>query len=233
MEIREISAFFPAYKEEKNIEETIVKAEKILEKIADKYEILVIDDGSRDKTGEIVQKLSKRNNKIKLITHEKNKGYGAAVISGLYNAKYDWIIFTDSDGQFDFSEIDNFISAQRETNADLVVGWYMKRKVSFIRKFNSFMWQLLVRLVFGLKVKDIDCGFKLIRRKVMEEIPQLEVQRGAFISTEFLVKAKEKGFKIIEIPVHHYARKEGKATGADLNVIISSFKDLFKLRNKL
>jgi len=231
--IKEISVFFPAYNEEKNISETITKADRTLKEITENYEILVIDDGSKDKTSERVNKLAKKNKKIRIIKHEKNKGYGAALISGLYNSKYEWIAFTDSDGQFDFSEIKKLIEVQRRTSADLVIGYYLKRKVSFIRKMNSAVWQFIVRLMFGLKVRDIDCGFKLINKQVIEKIPRLESQRGAFISTEILVKAKIGGFKIAETSVHHYPRKEGAATGANFDVIVNSFKDLFKLRRKL
>ncbi|KKN48145.1 hypothetical protein LCGC14_0655890 [marine sediment metagenome] len=229
--IKEISVFFPAYNEEKNIERTILIANKVLKKLADKYEILVIDDGSKDNTGEVVKRLSLKNKKIKLITHKENKGYGSAVRSGFKNCKYEWIVFTDSDGQFDFSELPNFISTQRKTKADLVVGYYKKRRVSFIRKFNSYIWQIIIRILFGLKVKDIDCGFKLIKRNVVKPM-NLKSERGAFISTEFLIKAKAENFKIVEIPVTHYPRKEGEATGANFRVIISSFIDLYKLKKK-
>lgn len=229
--IKEISAFFPAYNEEKNIKNTVSRANKVLEKMADKYEILVIDDGSKDKTREIVKELSSKNNKIKLITHKKNKGYGGAVRSGFQNCKYEWVVFTDSDGQFDFSELPNFISTQRRTEADLVIGYYRKRMVPFIRKLNSTAWQLLIRVLLGLKVKDIDCGFKLIRKKVLDSM-SLTSERGAFISTEFLVKAKQNNFKMVEIPITHYPRKEGEATGADFKVIINSFKDLYQLKKK-
>ena len=229
--INEISVFFPAYNEESNIKKVVLLTQSILENIAKKYEIIIIDDGSKDKTSEEVNKI--KNNKIRLIKHDKNKGYGAALASGFYNSKYELIAFTDADGQFDFSEIKNFVSKQKETNADLVIGYYIKRRVSFIRKLNTLLWQLIVRILFSLKVKDIDCGFKLIKKSVIEKIPKLESQRGAFISTEFLVKAKLTGFKIIEIPVHHYPREQGNPTGANLNVIINSFVDLFKLRKKL
>ena len=231
--IDEISVFFPTYNEEKNIEKTVTDAEKILEEIANTYEILVIDDGSKDKTSEIVKKLISKNSNIKLISHKKNKGYGASVTSGLYGAKYNIIVFTDADGQFNFSEIYKFIETQKKTNADLVIGYYIKRKVFILRKLNTFIWQYLVRLFFGLNVRDIDCAFKLIKKEVVESIPKLEAQRGAFISTEFLVKAKIKKFKIIEIPVHHYTRVAGASTGANIDVIIGSFKDLFKLRKKI
>jgi len=225
--LKELSVFFPAYNEEANIKTTVSKANKILKEVAERYEIIIIDDGSTDKTNKIIKKLASGNNKIKIIEHGVNMGYGASVISGFYNSRYEWIAFTDSDGQFDFSEITNFISKQKETNADLVIGSYIDRKVSKMRKFNTWLWQFIINLFFGLNVKDIDCGFKLVRKKVIEKIPRLESQRGAFISTEFLIKSKRSGFKIVEIPVHHHPRGRGEPTGANLNVVISSFKDLF------
>lgn len=231
--ISELSVFFPAYNEEQNISSTVQKAEKVLDKLFQNYEILIVDDGSKDRTSEISKNLGNRNKKIKLIQHKENKGYGAALISGLYSSKYQWIVFTDADGQFDFSELPRLLEKQQATNADLVIGQYINRKVSFMRKINTIIWQILIHLIFGLKVKDIDCGFKLISKRVLDKIPRLESQRGAFISTEFLVKAKLAGFKIVEIPVYHYPRKQGKATGADLKVIINSFKDLFKLRRRI
>jgi glycosyltransferase involved in cell wall biosynthesis len=175
----------------------------------------------------------KTNPSLHLIQHKQNKGYGAALISGLYSSRYSWIAFTDSDGQFDFSEITSFIEKQRETNADIVIGYYKKRKVPFYRLLNSWLWEFIVYRVFGLNVRDIDCGFKLIRKGVLDKIPRLEAQRGAFISTEFLVKANRFDFKIVEIPVTHHERKAGVATGSNIGVIISSFRDLFALRKKL
>ncbi|KKU70405.1 MAG: Glycosyl transferase family 2, partial [Candidatus Woesebacteria bacterium GW2011_GWD1_47_21] len=132
-----------------------------------------------------------------------------------------------------FSEISNFIRKQRETGADLVIGYYKKRRVSFFKILTSRLWELVVFLLFGLKTRDIDCGFKLVSRKVIEKIPKLESERGAFISSEFLIKARKSGFKIIEIPVTHYPRTKGAGTGRKLNVIIKSFVDLLKLWKKL
>lgn len=231
--INKLSVFFPAYNEEANAKDTILKAKKVLEKVARVWEIIVIDDGSRDKTAEIVKSLSKEDRRIKLVRHTENRGYGASFKSGFYNAKYDWITFTDIDGQFEFSEITSFILKQRETNADLVIGYYKKRQVSKFKILTSKMWELAVYILFGLHVKDIDCGFKLVSKKVIERIPRLESERGAFISSEFLIKARKQGFKIVEIPVTHYPRIKGKGTGRDLKVIVQSFVDLFRLWKKL
>lgn len=231
--IKELSIFFPAYNEEKALYKTVLNAQKVLEKIAEKWEVMIVNDGSKDKTLQVAQKLSAENKKIRVINHPINRGYGAAFKSGFYNAKYKWIAFTDSDGQFDFSEISNFIQKQNETRADLVIGYYTKRQVSKTKILTSRLWELFVFILFGLHVKDIDCGFKLVNKKVLDTIPQLESERGAFISSEFLIKAKRAGFKIVEIPVTHYPRKTGAGTGRDLKVIINSFKDLFKLWAKL
>ena len=231
--IKSLSVFFPAYNEEGNIKRTVSRAREVLLKIADQWEILIVNDGSKDNTLKIAQELARKDRRIKVINHQVNRGYGAALKSGLYNSKYPWIAFTDSDGQFDFSEITKFIKTQRKTGADLVIGYYLERKVPFYRKVNSKLWEFVVFLLFGLKVKDIDCGFKLISKKVVDSIPQLESERGAFISSEFLINARKKGFKIVEIGVSHYPRTKGRGTGANLNVIIKSFMDLFRLWRKL
>jgi len=232
-QIENLSVFLPAYNEEANLERTVKNVIENLEKNVSQWEIVIVDDGSKDKTGPIADKLAKANKNISVIHHHPNRGYGAAFKSGLYGTKYSWISFIDSDGQFDFKEIGRFIATQEKTQADMVIGYYLGRKVTFTRKLNSKLWQLLVYLLFGLNVRDIDCGFKLISKKVVDTIPRLQSERGAFISSEFLIKAKKKGFKIVEIGVQHYPRKFGEATGAKLNVIVQSFIDLFKLWRKI
>ena len=227
--IDELSVFLPTYNEEENIEAVAVKVRKVLSETAEKWELLIVNDGSRDTTGAIIDKLAGRVDGIKVVTHKTNLGYGATLSSGFYESKYEWVAFIDSDGQFDFTEIKNFIEIQKATGADLVIGYYKDRKVSLSKKVTSKMWEYLVFFLFGLKVKDIDCGFKFISRKVVDGISKLESERGAFISSELLIKAKKKGFKIVEVPVTHYPRTRGSGTGRNLNVIIKSFVDLFKL----
>ncbi|QQS38670.1 glycosyltransferase family 2 protein [Candidatus Woesebacteria bacterium] len=231
--IDELSVFFPAYNEEAQIEKTVASAIKILKNTAKKWEVLIINDGSKDNTLQKAEKIALKERSVRVINHKQNRGYGAAIKSGFYNAKYDWIAFTDADGQFDFAEIDKFVETQKQTKADLVIGYYLDRKVSFFRKLNTTAWETVVFILFGLRVKDIDCGFKLISKKVVTHIPKLESERGAFISSEFLIKARKNGFKIVEIGVHHYPRVTGKGTGADINVIIKSFIDLFTLWRKI
>jgi len=229
----ELSVFFPAYNEEERISATVKKALAVAPKAAEKYEIVVINDGSKDKTGEVIDSLAEKHNYVRALHHKKNRGYGAALKTGFYKTKYQWITFTDSDGQFDFSEITDFIEAQKKTGKKLVIGYYKKRQVPFYRKVNTFLWEGVVRILFGLNVRDIDTAFKLIHRDVINTIPKLESERGAFISSEFLIKAKKAGFGMVEVPVTHFPREEGKGTGSNLDVIVKSFVDLFKLWKKL
>lgn len=230
--IASLSVFFPAYNEEAHLKNTVLSAQRVLPGVADEWEIIIVNDGSKDETEKIAQDLVKGDDRIRLINHPANLGYGASLKSGFYSAKYPWIAFTDSDGQFDISEITGFIDKQKETGADLVIGYYKKRRVSLIKIFTSRIWEAMVFILFGLKVKDIDCGFKLISKKVIDSIPKLESERGAFISSELLIKAQKANYKISEIPVTHFpATRVG--TGRNLNVIIKSFVDLFKLWKKL
>lgn len=224
-----ITAFFPAHNEEANIGELAKKTSKVLSELCEEYEIIVVNDGSKDKTKEVVENLMKEDKHIRLINHEVNKGYGAALKSGFYNAKYEWIFFTDGDGQFDVSEIKKLIDLSKD--CDIATGYRIKRQDPIHRKINAFAWGTLVKLLFGFKVKDVDCAFKLIKKEIIDKI-QLEAD-GAMISTELLAKANKLGYRIKEVGVNHYPRKAGKQTGAKLKVILRAFKELFKLYGKL
>lgn len=225
-----LSVFFPAYNEEKNIATTVENTLKILPEIAKNFEIIVVNDGSTDDTEKVVKEVTSKNPKVKLINHQKNLGYGAALKTGFYSAKFPLMTFTDADGQFDFGQIKKFL--EKIDDADLVIGYRKKRAEGFTRKLNAEGWRLLNFLLFGLKIKDIDCGFKLVKRQVFDKIPKL-TSTGATISAELLVKAKKAGFKILEVSVDHYPRKQGRPTGANLKVIIKALLELFKLRFSL
>ena len=221
--IPELSVFFPAYNEEKNIIKTVTQADSVLTKIAFKYEIIIVDDGSRDKTGQLADDFAKTNQNIRVIHHSPNQGYGAALKSGFYNAKYNLIATTDSDGQFDFREITKLLA--KTSQADVVIGYRLNRQDSLMRKINGQVWTMLNNLLFSIKVRDVDCAFKLIKKKVIETIPKLESTRGGMISPELLAKAQKAGFKIDQVAVHHYPRHEGKQTGANLKVVFKSIFD--------
>lgn len=223
-----LSVFFPAYNEEGNIKDTVEKAVGVLEKIkVGSWEILVINDGSKDRTKDVVEKLSRKYPKVRVV-NQPNGGYGAALRSGFKNSKFEWICYTDGDGQFDFSEVAKFLD--EEDTADLLLGYRIKRKDPWYRILFAKGWAMSLFIFFGLKFKDIDCGFKMVRRKVIDQVSPLESSRGAMINAELVIKSKRAGFRIKEIGVNHYPRLHGSSTGASLRVIVKSYLDLIKMR---
>lgn len=225
--INNLSVFFPCINEEGNIEDNVKKAENILNKLKLEYEIIIIDDGSTDKTGQIADRLALENARIRVIHHPKNLGYGEALKSGFYNARYDVIVYTDGDGQFDFSQVTEFLEKIKDN--DLVLGYRIKRQDPFLRKLFGKGWRLTLLAFFRVTFKDVDCGFKMIRKEVLQKIPHLESSRGAMINAELAIKAKKYGFKVGQVGVNHYPRLSGKPTGANFMVIIKSYLDLIKL----
>lgn len=226
MKLNELSVFLPAYNEEKNIKKTVKRTLKVLPSVAKTYEIIIINDGSRDKTGQIADQLAKENKEVKVVHHRLNCGYGGALKSGFKAAKYLWVAFIDADGQFDFAEIKKFLPYTG--TADLILGYRMVRADNLARKVFTFGWNLLACLFFNLKVRDYSCGFKLIKKEVFEAVQPL-VGEEKVTQIEFLVKARKLGFEFAEVGVHHYPREFGKQTGANIKVVARSLVDLFKL----
>jgi glycosyltransferase involved in cell wall biosynthesis len=226
-----LSVFFPALNEEKNIKSTILEAEKVLQELNLKsYEIIVVNDGSVDKTGDIVEELVRETPSLRLINHPTNLGYGHALKTGFSNANYPWVTFTDSDRQFDFSEITRFL--EKADEADLILGYRVKRADSLLRRIYTFGWKTLALILLGLTVRDYSCGFKMIKKKVYEAVLPLEAGEKV-TQIEFLVKAKRLGFKFADVGVNHYPRKFGTPTGAKIKVVVRSVVDIFKLWWKL
>lgn len=219
-----LSAFFPAYNEEGNVEKMCSSLKTILPQVAEDYEIIIVNDGSKDRTKEIADRLAQGDDRIWAVHHEKNLGYGAAIRSGIKACRKEYLFFTDGDSQFDVSQLSQF--APLISNHDGVIGFRLNRRDPWVRRLNAWAWNQLVRLLFGLKVKDIDCAFKLFGRKVFEGM-ELE-SSGAMISTEMLVKIKKRGFDLIETSVLHSPRLTGRQTGANLRVILRAFKELFR-----
>jgi glycosyltransferase involved in cell wall biosynthesis len=225
----EISVFFPCYNEADNIQSTVTKALGILSLITDTFEIIIVNDGSSDKTGEIARTMSQQDAHIKVVIHDRNRGYGAALRSGFAAARHEIVCFTDVDGQFDLSEISQFLPLIEK--ADIVLGYRIKRQDKLYRKINTFIYKTAVNLFFRLGVRDIDCAFKMFRREVVNNITINS--DGAVASAEMLIKAKSKGYRFVEIGIHHYPRLAGHPTGAKLSVIFKAFAELFKLLRTL
>ena len=224
-----LSVFLPAYNEEKNVESAVRNVSSVCEQLGFSSEILVVNDGSRDRTGDVVRAMLNDTPHLRLVEHFPNRGYGGALQAGFAATRGDVVAFVPADNQFDFREIDRLL--EEIERADIVCGYRASRQDSAIRRFFARGWNTLVRLLFGHLCRDIDCGFKLIRREVIERVP---VQSdGAMIDTELLAGARARGFRIAEVPVTHLPRTGGRATGADVRVILKAFRDLFRFRRRL
>lgn len=224
--IETLSVFFPFWNEEGNVEPVVEKAIAVVKKIAKKWEILIIDDGSTDKTFARAKKLENKYPQVRVITHKPNRGYGAALKEGFSHAKYEFIVFTDGDGQFNFAEVDKFLALRKKF--DVVIGFRKKRNDTFLRFILMKMLKVWDFLFFGIHFKDIDCGFKMFRKTAVDAISPLRSE-GAMITTEILTKAKRKGLKIGEVEVNHYPRSHGEQSGGNVFVIVRAVLESFIL----
>lgn len=219
-----LSVFFPAYNEEANIAQSVSEAEAVLKTVTNTYEIIIVNDGSKDRTGAIADELAEKNKHVRVVHHSPNQGYGAAVLAGMRAARYEYIFFTDADLQFNLEELKQLL--QYIPEYEVVIGYRAKRRDPFMRLVNAKGWNILNRFLFGLRVHDIDCAFKLFRRSVVQDLPVKS--RGAMMSAELLIRLQRKGIKFKEVPVTHLPRKFGSPTGAKPSVIFRAFKELFQ-----
>lgn len=224
-----ISVVLPAYNEEENVGQAVQSVLEVMNSITPHYEVIVVDDGSRDRTSEVVRELAASHPQVRLIRHEVNQGYGGALTSGFKAATRELIFFTSSDNQYDVGEIKKLLPFI--ATADLVIGYRAHRQDPFIRRLFAWGWNTLVNLLFGYVARDIDCAFKLFKREVLSHVPI--ASRGAMIDTELLVGAKRRGFSIVEVPVSHFPRLAGSQTGANIRVILRAFRDLVRFRLQL
>jgi glycosyltransferase involved in cell wall biosynthesis len=222
-----LSIFFPTYNEEENITATVERTIEVVENspyISD-YEIIVVNDGSKDHTLAIAERLAQKYPTVRVVDHGRNRGYGAALKSGIAASKKEYIFFTDADMQFDILELQNLIVHLAEY--PVVIGYRSPRQDPAMRLLNAKVWNMLNRFFFGLKVRDIDCAFKLFKRNLVQNL-HLRSQ-GAMISAETLIRLSRKGVNIKQVPVSHLPRTAGSATGAKPSVIIRAFREMVGL----
>jgi len=216
---------FPCYNEEANVERVTRQAVEVGRALADDLEVVVVNDGSKDRTGEIAERLAAELPEVRVVHNNPNRGYGGALARGFKEATKNWIFYTDGDGQFDMWELRDVLPLLER--CDVVSCYRMDRKDPLLRKINAFAWTTLVRLLFGLRLRDIDGAFKIYPKPFIDAIELRS--RGALIDTEMLAKARNFGLKIGQRGVHHYPRTAGQQTGANLKVILRAFKELFTL----
>ncbi|HUA32821.1 MAG TPA: glycosyltransferase family 2 protein [Candidatus Binataceae bacterium] len=224
-----LSVFLPSHNEEGNVERVVRGFIKELPRFADDYEVIVVNDGSRDRTREIAERLAAEDPHVKVVNHEVNRGYGGAVISGIRAARMPWVLLADGDGQFDPADIGKLASLA--DNNDVVAGRRAHRADPLMRRVNGKAWTTLVRLLLGITISDIDCGFKLFKRDFLEQIDLRA--HGAMISTELMARLTGRGVRIAETDVSHLPRLAGEQSGANLKVVMRAFKELFQLYREL
>lgn len=224
-----LSVFFPCYNEEANVEATTLAALRVCQRVSNDFEIIIVNDGSQDRTGEIADGLAVEYSSVRVVHNHPNLGYGGALQQGFRTATKSWVFYTDGDGQFDMEEMDKLLS--HLDHCDIVSAYRINRRESFFRKLNGFFWTALVNVAFGLRLRDIDCAFKIFPRQLFDKIEMKST--GALIDAEILARAHRLGYEIGQVGVRHYPRTAGEQTGANWRVIARAFKELFLLRKEI
>ena len=231
-----LSYFFPAHDEAENIEQLVTEALAELPRLARRFEIVCVDDGSTDGTGDIADRLAAEHpDVVRAVHHGVNQGYGAALRSGLGAARYPLVCFTDGDRQFRIADLAGLLDRVREPAdpastalPDVVVGYRIQRADPPIRLAYARVYRACLRVFFGLRVRDVDCACKLFRREALEDIRL--TSGGAFLSAELLIKLRALGRTVVEVGVPHHPRTAGRASGADPRVVLRAVRDFWRLR---
>jgi glycosyltransferase involved in cell wall biosynthesis len=220
------TAFFPCYNDAETIGSVVAAADATLRGLSDDYEIIVVNDGSRDRSAEVLAELQRTMPRLRVITHELNRGYGGALRSGFASATKELVFYTDGDGQYDPAELARLYE-QLGPDVDVVQGWKMERHDGWHRKLIGRLYHNVVHTMFNLHVRDVDCDFRLIRRHVLESFP-LTSDTGC-ITVELVTRIEQAGFRIHEMPVHHYPRLHGHSQFFNFRAVSSTLCQLSAL----
>jgi glycosyltransferase involved in cell wall biosynthesis len=230
--VPQLSFFFPAHNEAENIAAFVAEALEVLPSLADEFEIIAVDDGSRDETPQLADELAAAHPHVRAVHHEVNRGYGAALRTGFAAAQYELVCFLDGDRQFQVKDLGRLLDRMSQKDSpDIVVGYRIKRADPFVRTAYARAYRLALNIFYRLGVRDVDCACKLFKRSALEGV-RLE-SGGAFMSAELLIKLKQRGRRIVEVGVPHYPRTAGSATGAKPSVIFRAVRDFWRLRVRL
>ncbi|MGE0479753.1 MAG: glycosyltransferase family 2 protein [Phycisphaerae bacterium] len=225
-----LSVVLPCYNEEANVERVALAALAMARRVAPAdHEIIVVNDGSRDRTAQIAEALSRTHPSIRVVHNQPNQGYGGALQSGFRAARKAWVFYTDGDGQFDVEEIDKLLPLLE--HADIVSGYRTRRRDPLHRRINGWGWTFLTNRVLGLRMRDVDSAFKIYPRHLFETISMWS--RSALIDAEILAKAQRAGYRVAEVGVRHLPRVAGAQTGAKLSSILRALRELFTLWRRI
>ena len=206
MRLKSVSAFFPAYNDAGTIPTMIIRALQTLPEVTDEYEVIVINDGSTDDTGQVLDEMARLYSRLRVIHHPQPSGYGGVLRAGFAAARKEWVFYTDGDAQYDARELGVLARAAAD-GVDMVNGYKIKRHDPFHRVVIGLAYQYFVKLVFGLSISDVDCDFRLMRRSMFDHV-KLESTTGT-ITFEMVKKIQDAGYRIVEVPVHHWYRQYG------------------------
>ena len=229
MPLQELSLFFPCHNEADNLEGLVADALAALPALATTYEVILIDDGSRDDTATVAERIVKQHGGVvRLVRHEVNRGYGGALRSGFDAARYEHLAYTDGDRQFRVADLGRLVACAEETRAPVVIGYRLRRADPPLRLIYATVYRIANRVWFGLRVRDVDCAAKLFHRAALRGINVRS--NGAFFSAELLIRLRVAGVKFAEVGVPHYPRTAGSPTGARISVILRAVRDFWSLR---
>lgn len=209
LESESISVFFPCYNEQGSLRRIYESVSEVLKSIGIDYEIIFVDDGSTDGTLQVANTIATTDPNVKVIHHPKNLGYGSALQSGFRAATKTLVFYTDGDGQFDLNELPPLLPLMKQY--DIVSCFRLNRQEGMVRRFNAWCWTTFVCALFHLKIKDINCAFKLYKHSVFDGMDMRST--GALINSEILTRAKRRGFAITQVGVHHFPRINGRQSG--------------------
>jgi glycosyltransferase involved in cell wall biosynthesis len=226
-----LSYFFPAHNEAANLAGLVEEALATLPDLAETFEIIIVDDGSKDRTPALADELAAAHPAVRAVHHPVNLGYGAALRSGFAAARFDHLAFTDGDRQFKVADLGRLSERLQDGNADAVVGFRIRRADPLVRTVYARLYRLANRIFFGLTVRDVDCACKLFRRAALEGVAV--ESGGAFFSAEVLIKLRALGRRVDEVGVPHYPRTAGSPTGANPQVVLRAVRDFWALRLRL
>ena len=229
LNLKSISITFPLFKDKRTVKRMIDKSIKVLKDTRKKYEVVIVDDGCPEKSGEIAKKYSKKFKNVKVIFHKKNQGYGAAVKTGLKKCKYEWIFQTDGDAEYDVNDLIKLL--KKADRSDLVITYRFKKKYKTSRIIISWVYNIILRFLFKTNFKDISTGSRLIKKSLVNKIKL--TSNSPFVGAELAVKTKYRGYKVNEIGIHTYPRTFGTGSSVSLKNIALTIKDMIKLYFKV